>query len=93
MAEMGLTFTEQVPIGTYIVDFLMDDGVTIVEAYGWSHEKYNKEHDRVRVRWLKKQGYKVIVLWHHSPHLWWLQLCRGMSLKYSTSEWKKLMSS
>lgn len=67
---LGYEFQQQVAIGTYVVDFLIGED-WVVEAYGWSHEKLNKEHDVVREAWLREQGYRVTVLWWTSPHLWW----------------------
>jgi hypothetical protein len=52
-------------------DFMLTDGTTVVEVYGWHHEKYNRDHDRKKEAWLREQGYDLIILWHHSEHLWW----------------------
>jgi very-short-patch-repair endonuclease len=72
LTVLGYGFQREVAIGTYNVDFLLEDG-RIVEAYGWHHDRLNKNHDKKRIAWLKRQGHEVIVLWHHSPHLWWSQ--------------------
>lgn len=69
LTELGYKFTEQVQVGSYVVDFVLEDG-TFVEAYGWHHEKLNKKHDKKKEAFLRKRS-GLIILWWHSEHLWW----------------------
>lgn len=56
----GVSFKAQVPIGDYIVDFLIGERV-IVEVDGWQHRLFaeQRERDRVRDEWFVSHGYVV----------------------------------
>lgn len=59
---IGLKFRRQVPIGTFIVDFLCYEQKLIVEVDGGQHADSKK--DQVRDIWLKNQGYRVLRFWN-----------------------------
>ena len=55
----------QVPIGKYIVDFLIADKKIIIELDGSQHtETQNIKYDEVRTNILKKLGFTVIRLYN-----------------------------
>jgi very-short-patch-repair endonuclease len=59
----GLKFRRQVPIGTYVVDFLCLEHRLIVELDGPPHEREEQiRHDAVRDAWLRQQGYRILRL-------------------------------
>lgn len=51
-------------IGRYCPDFVRVDAKAIIEVYGYHHttEKI-KAHDKVRLRYIRSQGYSVLVVW------------------------------
>ena len=55
----GLKFRRQEPIGPYVVDFCCRELNLVVELDGMSHDD-KQEHDELRVRWLKEQGYRIL---------------------------------
>jgi very-short-patch-repair endonuclease len=57
--RLGVSFRRQVPIGSYIVDFLAPRERVIVEVDGGYHAE-RAPADRRRQRWLEKQGYTVV---------------------------------
>lgn len=61
---LGVKFRRQVPIGSYIVDFLSLEVKLIVEADG-SHrgEGYTQKRDQKRDQSLKDEGYEVVRFW------------------------------
>ncbi len=59
--RLGVSFRRQVPIGSYIVDFLAPGQRLIVEVDGGSHTERGSADGR-RQRWLEKQGYRVVRL-------------------------------
>jgi very-short-patch-repair endonuclease len=58
----GLKFRRQVPIGSYIVDFLCIEKMLVVEADGSQHG--DSAYDQRRDAWLEAQGYKVVRFWN-----------------------------
>jgi very-short-patch-repair endonuclease len=58
----GLGFRRQVPIGTFIVDFVCHDRQLIVEVDGGQHA--DSQHDIERDRWLTSNGYRILRFWN-----------------------------
>ncbi len=58
---MGLKVRRQVPIGPFIVDFLIPDHRLIIEADGAGH---GSPRDGARDAWLSAQGFRVLRLWN-----------------------------
>jgi len=59
----GAKFQRQVPLQTYIVDFICFERRLIVEIDGPSHESVEQiADDRARDVWLQAQGFRVLRL-------------------------------
>jgi very-short-patch-repair endonuclease len=62
----GLRFRRQVPLGTYIVDFLCYEARLIIELDGGQHnESEQLQYDMQRTQWLERQGYRVQRFWNN----------------------------
>ncbi|MDQ7018842.1 MAG: endonuclease domain-containing protein [Robiginitomaculum sp.] len=61
----GYKFRRQVPIGTYIVDFVCEDAKLIIELDGGQHDD-NKQADDIRTKNLEDFGYHVIRFWNNA---------------------------
>lgn len=62
----GLKFKRQVLIGEYIVDFLCQEKMCIIELDGGQHNKdENIEKDSIRTNYLVSKGYKVLRFWNN----------------------------
>jgi very-short-patch-repair endonuclease len=59
----GYKFRRQVPVGSYIADFLCYEARLIVEADGGQHGA--TPYDRKRDAWLKAQGFRILRLWNN----------------------------
>ncbi|MDH4554371.1 endonuclease domain-containing protein [Pseudomonas sp. BN417] len=59
----GLKFRRQKPLGPYIVDFICQGRMLVVELDGGQH--LESEADRVRDAWLARRGFKVLRFWNH----------------------------
>jgi len=58
---VGLNFRRQVPIGSYIADFVAHSCKLIVEVDGQSHDFEERiGHDERRDAWLESRGYHVL---------------------------------
>jgi adenine-specific DNA-methyltransferase len=57
-------FHRQVPIGTYIVDFLCRQASLIVEVDGGQH-MIDIAYDTARSEWLQDRGYRVMRFWNN----------------------------
>jgi very-short-patch-repair endonuclease len=57
--RLGVSFRRQVPIGSYIVDFLAPRERLVVEVDGGYHTERGSADQR-RQRWLERQGYRVV---------------------------------
>jgi very-short-patch-repair endonuclease len=57
-------FRRQVPIGSFIVDFVCFDRRLILELDGGQHKRQT-QYDAERARWLEEQGYRVVRIWNH----------------------------
>src|SRR6185312_8591498 len=56
-----LGFRRQVPIGSYIADFVAHSRKLVLEVDGESHDfEPRVRQDGVRDRWLKSRGYRVL---------------------------------
>jgi very-short-patch-repair endonuclease len=63
----GYKFARQIPLGSYIVDFLCRDARLIVELDGGQHGE--SSYDDERTAWLNQQGYSVIRFWNNEVRL------------------------
>src|SRR5207249_1546069 len=57
-------FRRQVPLGSYVVDFLCEKARLVVEVDGGQHAERVKQ-DAVRTKWLEAHGYAVIRFWNN----------------------------
>ncbi len=62
--RLGFKFKRQVPIGTYIVDFVCMEKRLIVELDGGQHFD-NQNYDMERTAWLNARGFKVLRFWNN----------------------------
>ncbi|MBB6302527.1 endonuclease domain-containing protein [Rhizobium leucaenae] len=60
----GYKFARQIPLGSYVVDFLCREKLLIVEIDGFQHA--SSPSDIIRTRWLKARGYSVLRFWNHA---------------------------
>lgn len=58
----GLKFRRQVPVGSYVADFLCADAMLIVEVDGSQHA--DSMHNRQRAVALKELGFRVLRFWN-----------------------------
>ncbi|NEV02962.1 endonuclease domain-containing protein [Bradyrhizobium uaiense] len=57
----GLNFRRQVPIGSYVADFIAHSCKLVVEVDGESHDFEERiRHDERRDAWLGSRGYRVL---------------------------------
>ncbi|WP_245445326.1 endonuclease domain-containing protein [Agrobacterium rosae] len=59
----GFKFGRQIPLGSFIADFVCRERMLIVELDGSQHA--DSIHDRQRTKWLNSQGYSVLRFWNH----------------------------
>jgi very-short-patch-repair endonuclease len=59
----GASFRRQVPIGTYIADFVCFDARLVVEIDCGQHAE--SARDEVRDAWLRSEGFVVLRFWHN----------------------------
>ncbi|BCH24125.1 hypothetical protein MesoLjLb_39100 [Mesorhizobium sp. L-8-3] len=57
-----IKFRRQVPVGTYIADFVCLDAKLIIEIDGSQHGE--PDYDRVRDAELKSRGFRVLRFWN-----------------------------
>ena len=62
--RLGFKFKRQVPMGTYIIDFICLEKRLIIELDGGQHMD-NHAYDMKRTTWLNLQGYNVLRFWNH----------------------------
>lgn len=60
----GCKFRRQIPVGTYIVDFLCQDAMLIIELDGGQHAE-QQNYDQRRTHWLESQGFRVMRFWNN----------------------------
>src|SRR5690242_5646914 len=58
----GVKFKRQMPVGSYIVDFVSFSHRLIIELDGGQHDS-RREYDARRTAWLEGEGYRVIRFW------------------------------
>ena len=56
-------FRRQLPIGSYIVDFVCLPAKLIVEADGSQHAE--SPYDTTRDAYLRAQGFRILHIWNH----------------------------
>jgi very-short-patch-repair endonuclease len=62
--RLGFKFKRQVPIGTYIADFICLEKRLIVELDGSQHLE-NQEYDKTRSAWFNTHGFRVVRFWNN----------------------------
>lgn len=62
--RLGFKFKRQVPVGTYIVDFVCLEKRLVIELDGGQHMD-NKIYDTRRTDCLMTKGFKVLRFWNH----------------------------
>ncbi len=60
----GFKFRRQMPLGSYIVDFVCLDRRLVIELDGGQHTQ-QADYDQRRTDWLRSQGFRVIRFWNH----------------------------
>ena len=61
----GLSFRRQVPVGSFIVDFVCHERRLIIELDGGQHASDREaRHDQMRQAWLNTKGYRVLRFWN-----------------------------
>ena len=61
--NLGAKFRRQAVIGRHIVDFVCFEMKLIIEIDGGQHA--DCENDKLRDKWFKGQGYKVLRFWNN----------------------------
>ena len=59
----GWKFRRQVPLGSYVVDFICQGAALVIEIDGGQHAE-RIQHDAERTRWLQDRGYRVLRFWN-----------------------------
>jgi very-short-patch-repair endonuclease len=60
----GCKFRRQVPIGSYIVDFVCLENKLVIEVDGGQHTEL-ESYDAGRTAWLEREGFRVIRFWNN----------------------------
>lgn len=60
---LGLKFRRQKPLGPYIVDFICQERMLVVEVDGGQH--LESASDETRNAWLARCGFRVLRFWNH----------------------------
>lgn len=60
----GYRFRRQMPIGSYVVDFVCLERRLIVEIDGGQHQE-QQAYDGRRDKWLIEQGFRVLRFWNN----------------------------
>ena len=60
----GHKFRRQVPLGSYVVDFVCFERRLVIEIDGGHHGE-QADHDRERSEWLESQGFQVLRFWNN----------------------------
>jgi very-short-patch-repair endonuclease len=58
----GLSFRRQVPVGSFILDFVCHDRMLVIEVDGGQHAELKRDVERDR--WLASKGYRVLRFWN-----------------------------
>ena len=60
----GCKFRRQVPLGSYVVDFVCFEHRLVIEIDGGHHgEQFDR--DRERSEWLESRGFRVLRFWNN----------------------------
>ena len=62
--RMGYKFKRQVPIGSFVVDFVCIEKRLIIELDGGQHQA-NQVYDARRTTELSQRGFRVFRFWNH----------------------------
>jgi very-short-patch-repair endonuclease len=57
-------FRRQMPIGSYIADFVCLEARLIVELDGSQHQE-QRDYDQQRDDWLQQQGFQILRFWNN----------------------------
>ena len=60
---MGHKFSRQIPVGSYICDFICRETQLVIEVDGGQHAENSR--DEARTRFIEAQGYRVIRFWNN----------------------------
>ena len=63
-SRLGFKFKRQVPVGSYIVDFVCLEKRLAIELDGGQHID-NQMYDTKRTDWLMTHGFKVLRFWNN----------------------------
>ena len=58
----GHKFSRQIPLGSYIADFVCREKNLVVKLDGSQHA--DSQHDLIRTQWLNANGYSVLRFWN-----------------------------
>jgi very-short-patch-repair endonuclease len=62
----ALHIRRQVPMGSYVADFICHAAKIVIEVDGAQHGfDQHLERDRARDAWFEAQGYRVLRFWNH----------------------------
>jgi len=80
LTVLGLAFETQVPVGRWVVDFMLTDSRTVIEVQGtyWHEKPAAKIRDARKRAFLECLGYRMIELRTDRTAFWWSELC-GLS--------------
>jgi very-short-patch-repair endonuclease len=73
---LGLTYRTQVPIGSWVIDLVVDSPTLAIEVHGayWHDLPAAVQRDVRKRATLTAMGYTVLFLRTDEMHLWWQQL-------------------
>jgi very-short-patch-repair endonuclease len=60
----GFRFRRQVPLGSYVADFVCLSEKLVIEVDGGQHAE-RIEHDEARTAWLAANGFRVLRFWNN----------------------------
>jgi very-short-patch-repair endonuclease len=60
----GFKFSRQMPVGTYICDFMCREAQLVIELDGGQHDA-RAPLDRKRTSYIESQGYRVLRFWNN----------------------------
>jgi len=64
--DKGFHFRRQVPMGSYIADFVCHKAKLVIEVDGGQHgTDAGIAADKTRTAWLETQGYRVVRIWNN----------------------------
>lgn len=79
----GLKWRRQVPIDSYIADFVCEDEKLIVELDGSQHAD-TMDYDQIRTQVLEQYGYRVLRFWNEDlfkhPDFVWAEIEKSIGL-------------